>query len=369
MCEGIKQEILVAATINDDPRAVYEVQPLTDRRWDEFLERHPRASVFHTTGWLKALRQTYGYEPIAYTTSPPGSDLRNAMIFCRVQSWLTGPRLVSLPFSDHCEPLVDDAADLYSVLSDLKERSRQKKWRYFEIRLMDHIEEPQGSFHSTYSYVLHQLDLSPNLETLFRGFHKDSTQRKIRRAEREGLTYQEGRSESLLDDFYRLFLLTRRRHRLPPQPRKWFLNLTQSLGEAAKIRVAFKDQRAVAAVMTLRYKDTLVYKYGCSDARFNSLGGMHLLFWRSIQDAKKDGLRTFDLGRSDREGTGLITFKDRWGATRSTLTYSRYTRSARSLDKYKATGDWTLRIARRMFPLVPDSILAAAGQMLYKHIG
>src|SRR5271154_2890210 len=100
MCEGIKQEILVAATINDDPRAVYEVQPLTDRRWDEFLERHPRASVFHTTGWLKALRQTYGYEPIAYTTSPPGSDLRNAMIFCRVQSWLTGPRLVSLPFSD-----------------------------------------------------------------------------------------------------------------------------------------------------------------------------------------------------------------------------------------------------------------------------
>jgi CelD/BcsL family acetyltransferase involved in cellulose biosynthesis len=369
MCEGIKEETLVAATINSDPRAVYEVQPLTDPRWDEFLERHPRASVFHTTGWLEALRQTYGYEPIAYTTTPPGANLRNAVLFCRVQSWLTGPRLVSLPFSDHCEPLVDDAADFQDILANLKERSRQNKWRYFEIRLIDHAEEPQGSFHSTYSYLLHQLDLSPNLETLFRGFHKDSTQRKIRRAEREGLTYQEGRSEALLDDFYRLFLLTRRRHQLPPQPRNWFLNLTRSLGEAIKIRVAFKGQRAVAAVMTLRYKDTLVYKYGCSDARFNSLGGMHLLFWRSIQDAKKDGLRTFDLGRSDREGSGLITFKDRWGATRSTLTYSRYTRSARSLDKYKTTGDWTLRIAKRVFPLVPDSILAAAGQMLYKHIG
>jgi CelD/BcsL family acetyltransferase involved in cellulose biosynthesis len=347
----------------------HPINPLEDTRWDKLLARHPRASVFHTTGWLKALRQTYGYEPVAYTTSPPGSDLRNVVLFCRVRSWLTGPRLVSLPFSDHCEPLLDNAAALQNLVADLKERSCQNKWRYFEMRLMDPIEEPHGLFHSTYSYVLHQLDLSPNLETLFSGFHKDSTQRKIRRAEREGLTYQEGTSESLLNDFYRLFLLTRRRHQLPPQPRSWFLNLTQSLGEAVTIRVAFKEHRAVAAVITLRYKDTLVYKYGCSDARFNNLGGMHLLFWRSIQDAKKDGLRTFDLGRSDREGIGLITFKDRWGASRSTLTYSRYTRSARSLDKYKMTGDWTLRIARRMFPLVPDRILAAAGQMLYKHIG
>jgi CelD/BcsL family acetyltransferase involved in cellulose biosynthesis len=347
----------------------YPIKPLDDSRWEKLVTWHPRASVFHTTGWLKALRQTYGYEPIAYTMSPPGADLRNAILFCSVQSWLTGPRLVSLPFSDHCEPLVNDAAELQAFLTDLSEQFRQNKWHYFEIRPLDHSEGPQGLFHSTYSYVLHRLDLSPNLETLFRGFHKDSTQRKIRRAGREGLTYQEGTSESLLDDFYRLFLLTRRRHHLPPQPRNWFLNLTQSLGEAVKIRVAFKDQRAVAAILTLRYKDTLVYKYGCSDARFNSLGGMHLLFWRSIQDAKRDGLRTFDLGRSDQKATGLITFKDRWGATRSTLTYTRYTRSARSLDKYKATGDWTLRLAKRVFPLVPDSILAAAGQMLYKHIG
>jgi len=347
----------------------YLINPFEDARWDKLLTRHPRASVFHTAGWLKALRQTYGYEPIAYTTTPPGADLRDAVLFCRVQSWLTGPRLVSLPFSDHCEPLVDDAADFQIILTDLKEQLLRNRWRYFEMRPLDHIEGPQGLFHSMYSYVLHRLDLTPNLETLFRGFHKDSTQRKIRRAEREGLTYQEGTSESLLDNFYRLFLLTRRRHQLPPQPRSWFVNLAQSLGEAAKIRVAFKEGQAVAAILTLRYKDTLVYKYGCSDARFNNLGGMHLLFWRSIEEAKKDGLRTFDLGRSGREGAGLITFKDRWGATRTTLTYSRYTRSARSLDNYKTTGDWTLRIARQVFSHVPDRIVAAAGQMLYKHIG
>jgi len=41
----------------------------------------------------------------------------------------------------------------------------------------------------------------PELAAIFRGFHKNSIQRKIRRAERERLTYAEGRSEALLEKF------------------------------------------------------------------------------------------------------------------------------------------------------------------------
>src|SRR5688572_17255493 len=41
------------------------LDPLTDDRWPDFLERHPRASVFHSRGWLEALKRTYRYDPIA----------------------------------------------------------------------------------------------------------------------------------------------------------------------------------------------------------------------------------------------------------------------------------------------------------------
>lgn len=51
---------------------LYQIDPVRDPRWSELLENHPRASIFHTAGWLEALRRTYGYEPIAYTSSPPG---------------------------------------------------------------------------------------------------------------------------------------------------------------------------------------------------------------------------------------------------------------------------------------------------------
>ena len=39
--------------------SVYEIDPTTDERWDDFLQSHPEASIFHTRGWLEALRRTY----------------------------------------------------------------------------------------------------------------------------------------------------------------------------------------------------------------------------------------------------------------------------------------------------------------------
>ena len=67
-CEGSSSQ-RTAAAFN---MTVYEIDPTRDERWDEFLQNHPDASIFHTRGWLEALRRTYGYQPVAFTLSPPG---------------------------------------------------------------------------------------------------------------------------------------------------------------------------------------------------------------------------------------------------------------------------------------------------------
>src|ERR1017187_8012431 len=113
---------------------VYEIDPNRDERWDEFLQKHVNASIFHTRGWLEALQQTYGYNPIAFTTSPAGSPLTNGFPFCQISSWLSGSRLVSLPFSDHCAPLVESSDELTHLLTYLQEKLHTEKWSYIEIR-------------------------------------------------------------------------------------------------------------------------------------------------------------------------------------------------------------------------------------------
>ncbi len=344
---------------------VYALDPLQDPRWPEFIARHSNASVFHSQGWLDALRRTYSYQPIAYTTSPAGAELANALVFCRIESWLTGRRLVSLPFSDHSEPLVDSEEDLHTLLAFLRQDLSTKNWKYIEIRPLRRSIEDAAGFAKSAVFYFHRLDLRPPIEMLLRSFHKSNVQAKIRRAQREALIYEAGRSEALLRTFYQLLLMTCRRRRLPPQPIDWFRHLLDCLGDDVKIHVASKDSRPVASILTMTFKRTLVYKYGCSDTSLNILGGTQLLFWKAIQEAKRDGLHEFDLGRSDPDTPGLVTFKDRWGTMRSVINYFRCpaapTRSVRTV--------WPTRIAKPLFARMPDKLLVAAGELFYRHVG
>jgi lipid II:glycine glycyltransferase (peptidoglycan interpeptide bridge formation enzyme) len=353
-----------------EPRMLHRIEPLTDLRWEVFVKRHPRASVFHSRPWLDALRRTYGYEPVAYTTTAPGHPLQDGAVFCRVESMLTGRRLVSVPFSDHCDLLVSEPQDLAVFAKGLERVLHKENWRYIEIRPLHQTEIVNGLGQSSAIYRFHQLDLRPDLETLLGNCHKSSTQRKIQRALREGLVYTEGSDESLLNDFYRLLVLARQRHRLPPQPKSWYRNLTEAFGRDLKFRLALKDGRPVAGMLTLRYKDTLVYKNGGSDSRFHNLGAMHLLYWESIRDAKNLGLRRFDLGRTDAEQAGLIKFKSRWGAEQSTLTYTRFATKGHSQHVFDQNGSaWKMHLLKHAFALAPRRLLPALGTFLYKHAG
>jgi lipid II:glycine glycyltransferase (peptidoglycan interpeptide bridge formation enzyme) len=215
------------------------------------------------------------------------------------------------------------------------------------------------------TYCLHSLDLETGASEIFRRFHASSTQRAIRRAERENLTWESGRSERLLAGFYRLLRMTRRRHGLPPQPIAWFRNLIACLGDAVTIHVADKDGRPVASVLTLSFRKTMVYKYGGSDASRHSLGGMPFLFWRVIQDACEHGFVELDLGRSDLNQSGLIAFKDHLGAAQSTLTYCRYPGALRDVR----VSDLVSRVARGIVPHLPNVALDLAGRLLYRHVG
>lgn len=347
---------------------LFRVDPLSDPRWGALLSRHPSASVFHSPEWLRALQRTYDYEPVVFTTSPPGQSLDDGIIFCRVKSLLTGARLVSLPFSDHCQLLVQDEQQLGSFFPRLKRELERERCRYAEIRPIvsaaDHSATREG-FAPTASFYYHALDLRPELNTLYRNLHKDCTQRKIQRASREHLSYEAGRSELILQKFYRLQMLTRRRHRLPPQPREWFRNLVDCLGDRLLIRVLSKDGRPIAAIVTLSFKKTLVYKYGCSDARFHNLGGMPLLFWKAIEEGKQQGAEELDLGRSDTDNPGLVAFKEHLGATRSELTYLRL--GSRKRDTTSSTRQ--LQLVRHAIALMPSSVAQMMGSALYRHMG
>jgi CelD/BcsL family acetyltransferase involved in cellulose biosynthesis len=343
---------------------VYEFNPLCDPRWETLVRNHPRASVFHSTSWLRALKTAYGYDPAVVTTCPRQAALTNGLVFCRVKSWLTGLRMVSLPFSDHCEPLVNHSGELDDLLIRMRQHVDSGRWKYVEIRPAFCQPGSGTGFGKSLTYCFHRLNLIGSTQELFHNFHKSCVQRKIRRAEREGLKYEEGTSDILLHHFYRLLVITRRRLFLPPQPLSWFRALIASFGEDLKIRVVSKDGLPVASILTISNQTSMVYKYGCSDVRFNRFGGMALLLWIAIQEAKGKGLDEFDMGRSDGGNPGLISFKDHWGAVGAHLHYWRYPSRTEGMGN-----SWQKNMLRRIVPATPNAVLRMMGKHLYGHIG
>lgn len=344
---------------------IHVLDPLLDSRWDEFVGRHPNASVFHDRGWLEALARTYGYELYALTSAPFDQPLENGIVVCRVTSWITGARLVSLPFSDHCEPLLHESEESGDFIHWMQDACDLQNWRYVELRPLSATYREGNGLQPNRSYWFHELDLSPSLDQMFGQLHKNSFQRKVQRAEREGLSYESGRSEQLMNEFYRLLMRTRRRQQLLPQPRVWFKNLLECMRDKPRIRVARKNGTPVAAMLTLHHGSSVVYKYGCSDEKYHNLGGMPFLFWKLVEESKASGTKKIDLGRTDLTNDGLIAFKDRLGASKRLLTYYRYTKAAK--QGVAALSD--SQALRQFFSLLPETVCSAAGRILYRHLG
>jgi CelD/BcsL family acetyltransferase involved in cellulose biosynthesis len=342
---------------------LYTIDPTQDPRWEDLVAIHPMASVFHRRGWLEALARTYGYRPLALTTAPPGEPLADGIPFCEVRSWITGSRLVSLPFADHCEPLIDEISLIAEWMA--VEKRLHDDWKYIELRPLSARWATACPPLAGRPFWFHTLDLTPPEADLFRNLHKDSIQRRIRRAEREPLSYEKGCTDQLLDDFYFLLMKTRRRHRLLPQPRAWFQNLIASMSPSVELRVARWREVPVAAIFTLAHRRTVVYKYGCSDERFHPLGAMPFLFWNLIVESRAQGAELLDFGRTDDANEGLVRFKDQFGTVRRRIAYSRCLGSLAE----EPTSALQLPLVRSLFSLLPDTLSSRAGGLLYRHVG
>ena len=113
---------------------LHTLDPMIDHRWDDLVASHAKASVFHQSGWLRALAKTYGYRPVVLTSTPAEGPLSDGIVFCEVKSWITGNRLVSLPFADHAEPLQDGIGDSSHFLEWMQTESPHHNWKYIELR-------------------------------------------------------------------------------------------------------------------------------------------------------------------------------------------------------------------------------------------
>lgn len=339
------------------------VDPTSDPHWDETVASLPDANIFHTASWARTLKMSYRYQPLYAVWRKNGQPVCIVPLM-EINSILTGKRGGSLPFTDWCPIITDGSVSRGDVLDELMEFGRSRRWKTLELR---DSEQPITDNPGSLDYLVHELDLRPGEENLFRRF-RDSTRRNIRKAAKLGVTVIEDNSLNGMTQFCRLNVITRRDHGLPPQPPVFFENLYRNIIHSGngRILLARYEEMTVAAAIYLSFNGRALYKYGASDRAQQHLRANNLLMWEAIQRYVVEGARSLHFGKTDSDQSGLLQFKRGWGAEEGGLQYSRFNLPKGDLVP---SGSLTFGIHNKIFSRLPLPFLGLIGRLLYRHMG
>jgi CelD/BcsL family acetyltransferase involved in cellulose biosynthesis len=339
------------------------VDPLTDAAWADLLSRAPASSIFHHPAWLRLIHEHYGFPVSAWCLADDEGRLVGGIPVTRLDSRLTGSRLIAVPYSDLCPPLLDPSAGAEMARLAIGVANAQR-----ELELPLEVRgtlpgSPDGAV--VERYVQHQLSLQGGVDEVMRGFTKSHVRRGINKARREGVTIERHTDRDGLARFYRLHNSTRRFQGVPTQSRRFILGF-EALFDAGLgfVLLARHNGRDIAAAVFFSAANILTYKFGASDRRFLSLRPNNLIFMEAIQWGCENDQHTLDFGRTDHENQGLRDFKITWGASETPLEFTYFGGDAPTQGRGHAKRGLSIVIKHS-----PPSFSRLVGETLYRHFG
>ena len=189
------------------------INPVAFSNWNDLVLQNEKYSVFHSKEWCQLLNETYSYKPY-YLTGFNGNSFDFMVPYMEVKSILTGSRLVSLPFSDYCEPIINNNFNPENIISTIKNIRKNSGLIYMDIRGGESFLKSEEIYSKGY---VHKLSLNQGEDDLYAGL-KSSNKRNIKKAKNEGVQIRFSNDYGSIVDFYKLNIITRQRHGIPPQP-------------------------------------------------------------------------------------------------------------------------------------------------------
>lgn len=336
---------------------------INDDKILDFILRDKRASIYHHPAWLKALERTFGYKVYYLTAHTNGDKIEGILPFLTAKSPLTGKRIITLPFSTYCDPLIDNEK-LPAAIDFL--RKEFQEFDTIDIRSLNDYRDYLSDFDVNSEYCTHILKLKNSVEETFDSFHPTSVRASIRRAEKNNLSINWENSYEHLNIFYQLEFKLRKRLLLPPIPYIFYKNVFEELlkYDLISLPVVFKDENPVAAGFILNFKEKYYLEYTASDKQYLNLYPNHKLFFEVIKKAHHAGAYYVDFGRTSLENVSLITFKEKWAAEKYPVFHhispkQRLTKKGNTLLK---------KTLMNINAVLPDFILKLEGNLIYKHM-
>ncbi len=347
------------------------VDPVFDPRWDAFVEKHPLGCIFHHSAWKQVLLKSFGHlQPFYCVAEDEQMTIRGAIPCVLVKSRMTGKRLVSLPFSLYCDPLIDTPETFVSLKDRLFCEYKANAASFWVLRVRVATGQVVSTpFQDFVGYKNHILSLEPDLNELMHRFDRKCVQSHIHKAERSEIEIREAEDEDDIRIFFGLHVKTRKKFGTPPQPFRFFKNMWDILMPKGMMMVltAWYQNEPISSLLCLKYKAHVHAEYIGTNETFRELGPNILLFWTAIQKARNQAYRFFEFGSTSVHNEGLLQFKRRWGTVEEDIHHFFYPEVKGFSSNFSRGKEGS--ILSRCMKHSPDWFFIQAGKLAYRHLG
>ncbi|HVT96122.1 MAG TPA: GNAT family N-acetyltransferase [Acidobacteriaceae bacterium] len=362
---------------------IVEVDPWKDPRWENFVVRHPDATIYHHPAWLKVLEREYrqrslflacqdrdgtmqGVFPLLYTRGLPFS-----------RGPLTGPRLSSLPRTPLAGPLAVDHAVRCALVREALQRATQHSVR-LQIKL--ETEQLNGGIEGIVRKAWRESYIVPLAGKPGQPYHipgsqnRSSIKRSINKAIANGVRTRPAETEDDLRVWYRLYLETMRRNFVPARPYRFFLGLWELMRGSGMMRLLLAEQqtpegaRIIGGHLFFAFGSTVTYAFGASRSADFGVRPNDIIMGQAINDASEAGYKFVDLGEVPDGDNDLARFKSKWGAEPVRLYryyFPDFPDSDHSSDK--AYGNAFI-FARKVWNHLPLGLTSWLGDRIYTYL-
>ncbi len=345
-----------------------------DQKWNEYIENHEFASVYHHTFFRDAVVKTYEHENFYLIAFDEHGNARGVLPLFLIKRPFIGRELVSLPFCDY-GGLIADCSDTGAALfRKALEIARELRCSQTHLRqtyplayIPDIIREftpgKKVMLTETRSKVGMRLRFNCGSDELFKSF-PGKLRSQVRKPIKNGYHARVGGLE-LLKDFYSVFV--RNMHYLgsPVHSNKLMMNVLSAYPRKSRLFVVYKENLPIAGSLTLGFKDTLVNPWASFLREYSRESPNMLLYWKMLEYAAENGFKVFDFGRSTRDES-TFKFKEQWGAQPETLYW--YT-ATDALSAWQEASNGSLRKTfETMWQRLPVGVTAKLGPAVRKYI-
>ena len=337
------------------------VPTIHDNDWKIYLEKNSEATLHHSPEWKRFLEKTFDYQPHYLFATNDFGELVGLLPLFHIRSRLTGDRLCSVPFSHDCGCLGDKDART-ALFNHALEIGKNLHINKIEIRSSTGLD----TFQEFCTFSTYLLALSSNPEETWHKVHK-SARRAIKKSEELGVTVSTSTHREDIKEFYEINRDNKQLLGVPCHPWKFFENLFTALEGYVQLYLSHHDNSIIAGGIMECYKDNFLYGYGAANPVSLHLQPYYAFIWKSIEDACRQGYRTYDFGRVSCENAGLIEFKKKWGTQEKKLYYSVYPHSSKpSLPNRDSS---LFRMGNAVIRKMPLPVYTLFSDSVFAHFG